>query len=106
MEDGDIVRHEFYEKEVSSKQVVHSRSALCSGSKTAIIASEVLRRMLNSDNRHSWYQMKELILEYDNMMRRAGHKHPPMEECPREGYSQLLHDTGEGETRGEEIIQE
>ena len=48
VKDKNKIRHQYYEKPVSAKQVLHSRLALSMSSKVAILTSELYRRLVNS----------------------------------------------------------
>ena len=68
-----IIVHQFYEKPVSPKHVIHPRSALSRSSKTTIFTSEVIRRLLNNHPSIEWREMRELLVGYCCRMARVGH---------------------------------
>ena len=62
-----VVMHEFYAKEVSSKSVVSAKSALSWGSKRTILTQEVLRILLNCSPKLPW---EVVVSHVNNMMLR------------------------------------
>ena len=62
-----VVMHEFYAKEVSSKSVVNAKSALSWGSKRTILTQEVLRILLNCSPKLPW---EVVVSHVNNMMLR------------------------------------
>ena len=63
----NVVLHEFYTKEVSSKMMLSSRSALPMKVKRTVLTQEVLRVLLNCNPEIPWEQM---VGHVNNMMRR------------------------------------
>ena len=63
----NVVLHEFYEKEVSSKMRLSSRSALPMKVKRTVITQEVLRVLLNCNPEIPW---ERTVGHVNNMMRR------------------------------------
>ena len=45
-----IIRHHFYEKDMTSQLVIHKDSAIGWGVKRAALVNEVKRRLYNTDN--------------------------------------------------------
>ena len=54
MDEDDNIRHQHYEKAVSSRDVLHSQSAQSSSCKRNVHTQEVLRRMLNTSPELDW----------------------------------------------------
>ena len=52
----NVVFHEFYAKEVSSKMVLSSRSALPMKVKRTVLTQEILRVLLNCKKKKEWRQ--------------------------------------------------
>ena len=55
-EGTSVVVHEFYSKEISSKSVIHPRSAIPYKTKRTIMTQEVLRVLLNCSSLLAWEQ--------------------------------------------------
>ena len=65
--DNNKIMHEYYQKEVASKMVVHSRSSLPWSSKRTVLTQEVLRILLRCSPELPWPTVKEHV---DNFMKR------------------------------------
>ena len=71
-DDRGIILYQHYEKPVSSKTVLHAKSAHSSACKRSVHTQEVLRRLLNCSNRLDWKtEIAPIITEYMNRMRLA-----------------------------------
>ena len=72
--DGTIL-YQHYEKQVSSKTVLHSKSAHSAACKRSVHTQEVLRRLLNCSRSLEWEtQVAPVITEYMKRMKTAGYK--------------------------------
>ena len=72
-QDGEAV-YTHYEKAVSSKTVLHSKSAHSSGCKRSVHTQEVLRRMLNCSHRLKWEEeAAPAVTEYMRRLKVAGY---------------------------------
>ena len=72
--EGNIL-YQHYEKDVSSKTVLHSKSAHSAACKRSVHTQEVLRRLLNCSRRLQWEeQVAPFVTDYMNRMRSAGYK--------------------------------
>ena len=72
-QDGDVV-YAHYEKPVSSKTVLHSKSAHSSGCKRSVHTQEILRRMLNCSHILGWEEeAAPAVTEYMKRMKIAGY---------------------------------
>ena len=72
-QNGDIL-YEHYEKDVSSKTVLHARSAHSAACKKGVHTQEVLRRLLNSSKRLNWEtETAPVITDYMLRMKSAGY---------------------------------
>ena len=58
------ILHEFYSKEISSKAVIHAKSALSWQQKRTVLTQEILRVILNCSENISW----EVIVQHVNRM--------------------------------------
>ena len=73
-EDGTLV-YQHYEKQVSSKTVMHAQSAHSAGCKKSVHTQEILRRLLNSSHRLQWTsEVAPVITDYLARMKMAGYK--------------------------------
>ena len=71
--DGDAM-YTHYEKAVSRKTVLHSKSAHSSGCKRSVHTQEILRRMLNCSHRLAWEEeAAPAVTEYMRRMKIAGY---------------------------------
>ena len=69
--EGTIL-YQHYEKPVSSKTVLHAKSAHSSACKRSVHTQEVLRRLLNCSKRLDWEtEVAPMITDYMDRMRRA-----------------------------------
>ena len=72
-EDGNLL-HQHYEKDVSSREVLHSLSAQSSSCKRNVHIQEILRRMLNTSPKLDWQTCgAPVITDYMGRMREAGY---------------------------------
>ena len=75
MTEEECIMYQHYEKEVSSKTVLHSQSAHPSSCKRSVHTQEVLRRLMNSSPKLNWStEVAPVITEYMDRMRKAGYK--------------------------------
>ena len=69
-----ILMYQHYEKKVSSKTVLHARSAHSAACKRSVHTQEVLRRLLNSSKRLNWKEeTAPVVTEYMKRMKAAGY---------------------------------
>ena len=74
MDTNGIILYQHYQKPMSSKQVMHSQSALSNQCKRSVHTQEVVRRLLNSSVRLNWdTEMAPVITEYMGRMKVAGY---------------------------------
>jgi hypothetical protein len=66
-EGSSVVLHEFYTKEISSKAVIHPRSAMPYRTKRTIMTQEVLRVLLNCNSLLPW---EETVVHLNGMVAR------------------------------------
>ena len=72
--DEGLLYYQHYEKEVSSKTVLHSQSAHSGSCKRSVHTQEVLRRMMNSSKRLDWKEeTAPVVTEYMRRMKVAGY---------------------------------
>ena len=72
-EEGFLL-HKHYEKQMSSKLVLHANSAQSSGCKRNVHRQELIRRMLNCSVRLDWqHQVAPILTEYMARMRDGGY---------------------------------
>ena len=69
-----VLYYQHYEKEVSSKTVLHSQSAHSGSCKRGVHTQEVLRRLMNSSKRLDWEEeTAPVVTEYMRRMKVAGY---------------------------------
>ena len=73
IDDRTTIMHEFYSKEVSSKLMVHSRSAIPWQSKRTVLTQEVLRVLLNCSLDLPWEQKAAHISNMTLRMQYSGY---------------------------------
>ena len=74
MEKNGNVMYQHYEKAVSSKTVLHAKSAHSMACKRGVHTQEIVRRMLNSSHRLDWKEeTAPVITEYMLRMKAAGY---------------------------------
>ena len=72
-EDGVIV-NKHYEKEVSSKKILHANSAQSASCKKSVHVQEVLRRIMNTSSRLNWNEeVAPVLTDYMGRMLTAGY---------------------------------
>ena len=69
------ILHSFYKKKVSSRLVVHSRSALMTNQKRSILVAEAVRRMKNCSPSMNWKDKAHHLTMFSLPMYRSGHSH-------------------------------
>ena len=73
-ESGNIL-YQHYEKDVSSKTVLHVKSAHSSACKRGVHTQEILRGIMNTSHRLNWREETAPVLsEYMARMKAAGYK--------------------------------
>ena len=60
----NVIMHEFYAKDVSSKAVVHCDSALPENVKRTVLSQEGLRRLLNCSRQIPWDEKAKHLTEF------------------------------------------
>ena len=81
--DGDAV-YQHYEKPVSSKLVISSRSAHAKGCKRSVHVSEVERRISNTSKNLDWDEyVAPVLTDYMARMKSAGYDQKFLQECLR-----------------------
>ena len=89
--EGDVI-YSHYEKPVSSKTVLHSRSAHPTSCKRSVHTQEILRRLLNCSKKLDWESdTAPVVGEYMRRMRKAGYTERYREGVLRQALA--IHDT-------------
>ena len=65
--------HEFYAKDVSSKAVVHCKSALPENVKRTVLSQEGLRRLLNCSRQIPWDEKAKHLTEFSKQLQFSGY---------------------------------
>ena len=86
----DVIKHTHYEKPVSSKCVLHSRSALTNEEKRSIFVAEVVRRLRNCHIDMDWATKADYVVEYLERMKIAGHLEVFRREVTKRGVTKYL----------------
>ena len=68
------IRHQFYEKPMSSQLVIHKQSAMSWTIKRSALVSEVFRRLFNTDDQVSWQEKADMISKLVLKMWRSGYR--------------------------------
>ena len=64
-EDG-VIMYKHYEKEVSSKKIMHANSAQSASCKKSVHLQEVLRRIMNTSSRLNWNEeVAQVLTDYN-----------------------------------------
>ena len=71
----NVVLHEFYSKDISSKAVIHPRSAIPSATKRTIMTQEILRVLLNCSTLLPWEQTATHVNHIVARMQYSGYDH-------------------------------
>ena len=72
-QDGNVL-YQHYEKNVSSKTVLHAKSAHSSACKRSVHTQEIVRRLMNTSHRLGWRnETAPVLTEYMLRMKRAGY---------------------------------
>ena len=61
---GSLVRHTYYEKEITSPLVFHGRGATSSRQKIVVLAEEAKRRMFNQDCFHTESERLDTLVRF------------------------------------------
>ena len=74
VDEEGMLLYQHYEKDVSSKTVLHSKSAHSAACKRGVHTQEVVRRLLNTSHRLSWKEKTApIVTEYMKRMKKAGY---------------------------------
>ena len=73
VEGETIVRHQFYEKEMTSQLVIHKNSALGWSVKRATLVNEVKRRLYNTDSITPWSEKANMVSKLSVKMLKSGY---------------------------------
>ena len=72
--DDSTILYQHYEKEVSSKSVIHSQSAHSAATKRGVHTQEIIRRLMNSSYKLDWRtETAPVVTEYMRRMMEAGY---------------------------------
>ena len=69
----NVIMHEFYAKDVSSKAVVHCKSALPENVKRTVLSQEGLRRLLNCSRQIPWDEKAKHLTEFSKQLQFSGY---------------------------------
>ena len=68
-----VIMHEYYEKQISSKWVIHAKTALPMGSKRTILTQQVLRILLNCSKEITWQRKAYHVSEWMKKVQLSGY---------------------------------
>ena len=71
--EDNVIMHEFYAKDVSSKAVVHCNSALPENVKRTVLSQEGLRRLLNCSRQIPWDEKAKHLTEFSKQLQFSGY---------------------------------
>ena len=71
--ESNMITHEFYAKEVSSKSVIHFNSALPDNVKRTVLSQEGLRRLLNCSRDLPWDEKAKHLSEFAKRLQFSGY---------------------------------
>ena len=69
----NVIKHEFYAKDVSSKSVIHRNSALPDTVKRTVLSQEALRRLLNCSRDLPWNEKAKHLTEFSLRLHFSGY---------------------------------
>ena len=75
-----VIRHSFYQKEITSPLVFHAQGAHSWRSKLITLAEEMRRRYLHMDQDHTWEEQYPIMKDFLQKMADSGYSHQTREE--------------------------
>ena len=97
------VKHEFYEKPMTSKRVIMAKSAMSKGGKMATLSQEIIRRMENTGRSSSIESRVEIINRYVMKLRRSGYNENDRKELVESGLRGYYRKVEREEKGGEKV---